>query len=484
MRQTPKISCVLIVLAALALGGCGGSSEVPIIPPVGVTPPVSVPRTWSAPQVSANAFLDSTTQGANVSAQLDNCGGVVLVGLGSDGWSAQRYSPATGWQAPNLLTPATGLDVQFVAAGNVPHVFYRDAVNWRQSSLDCETNRWTTSDAFPVDFSYSATLTPTALYVHFSKMFDEQILAASANGNGSAVVLRERAGTSTQTASWSAPELASVRRNLLPGPPYEVVLRALALRTRDADFALISKQGDVGTTGTSGYVVASRIRVTKGSDFVTVPANYCTGRVCPVPSAPRLEADGSISVKRNLGLPPGYDWLAVTSVALSPIVEFPGLRSPRLAVSDIAIRADGRPLWIAAEETFGPTFTLGAAKIIEASKAAAWTTQYREEQLGDLGANRMFSAPDADQVVTSANVTIGATSTPTIMVSDRVDATQWASSYSVDLSSVTSKISGFGQFSILTPLAFRNMPTRSFVVVLARGTTSTLVSYTPILIWK
>ena len=83
-----------------------------------------------------------------------------------------------------------------------------------------------------------------------------------------------------------------------------------------------------------------------------------------------------------------------------------------------------------------------------------------------------------------AQGTIGATSTPTIMVSDRVDATQWASSYSVELSSVTSKISGFGQFSILTPFAFRNTPTRSFVVVLARGTTSTLASYTPILIWK
>ena len=221
-RQTPKISGVLIVqivLAALALSGCGGSSDVPIVPPVGVTPPVVVPRAWGAPQVSANAFSDSTTQGANVSAQLDNCGGVVLVGLGSDGWSAQRYSPATGWQAPNLLTPATGLDVQFIAAGNVPHVFYRDAVSWRQSSLDCETNRWTSSDAFPVEFSYSATLTSTALYVHFCKTFDEQILAASANGNGSAVVLRERAGTATQTASWSAPELASVRRNLLPGPP-------------------------------------------------------------------------------------------------------------------------------------------------------------------------------------------------------------------------------------------------------------------------
>ena len=96
MRQTPKISGVLIVLAALALGGCGGSSEVPIIPPAGVTPPVVVPRAWSAAQVSANAFSDATTQGANVSAQLDNCGGVVLVGLDSDGWSAQRYSPATG----------------------------------------------------------------------------------------------------------------------------------------------------------------------------------------------------------------------------------------------------------------------------------------------------------------------------------------------------------------------------------------------------
>ena len=131
-----------------------------------------------------------------------------------------------------------------------------------KGGLSCRKNtplscRWTSSDAFPVEFSYSATLTPTALYVHFSKTFDQQILAASANGNGSAVVLRERAGTSTQTASWSAPELANVRRNLLPGPPYEVVLRALALRTRDADFALISKQGEVGTTGTNGYVVAS-----------------------------------------------------------------------------------------------------------------------------------------------------------------------------------------------------------------------------------
>ena len=477
-------TCTILALSFLALAGCGGSSDAPVAPPVVVVPPVVAPRVWSAPQVAQSPFLDSIEIPATVSAHVDNCGGIVVFGSGDAGWTAQRYSPATGWQAPSVVIPKTALDVQVVTAGGVPHVFSRDAVTWRQGSLDCATNRWSLADAFPVEFSYSAALVPTALYVHFSATFDERILAASASGDGSAVVFRDRAGASTQAELWSPREGLRVRRNLLSGPPYEIVLRTLAVRTRDADFAVVLKQGDVGSTGTNGYVVASRARGTPGGDLVTVPANYCGGRTCPTFLAPRIEADGSVSIKRNIALPPGYDWQAVTPTMLRPIVEFPGLTSPRLAVGDIAIRADGRPLWIAAEETFSPTYALGVAKIFEGGKAAAWSTRYPEEQLGDLASSRMFASPDANQVVTTANVLVGAASTPTIMLSDRVDAAQWTSSHSVDVSAATQNIAGFAQFSSLTPLAFRSTPTRSFVVVLAQGTSSNTRSVTPIVIWK
>ena len=121
MRQTPKISGVLIVLAALALGGCGGSSEAPAV----VTPPVVVsPRVWSAPLAGPIAL-----QNVNLTAAPDSCGGITLFGIHENIWKRQRYSPATGWETsaqPLFGTYVTASDeIQILDTLTVPTAFVK-----------------------------------------------------------------------------------------------------------------------------------------------------------------------------------------------------------------------------------------------------------------------------------------------------------------------------------------------------------------------
>jgi hypothetical protein len=229
-----KAAGALLVLAALLSGGCGGSSEASLTPPV-----VVAPRAWSEPTAGPVAF-----QSANVTAAPDACGGITLFGIHENIWKRQRFSPTTGWETFAQPLVGAGLtandEVQILSELSVPTAIFKYARHWHQTAYRCEKNEWWGGNPLPVQFFTNTDPQAAAIAIptHFSRTFDDQILAASVLPDRSAITLAQ-----LSTNIWDGSVVSEIRiAPLDPGTSSSLsttMAKVSAARAADGDAATI-----------------------------------------------------------------------------------------------------------------------------------------------------------------------------------------------------------------------------------------------------
>ena len=470
MYRTLKSYVALGVASALALAlssACGGGSDV-TVPPVAIIPP-DPPRVWSASQLSATSFASSVA----VTAHADACGGVSVVGVNGTNWAAQRYSPKTGWQAAQTLVPSNAGYFQRLDVGGVPHIFYRDSKNWFLGALDCASNTWNFSVAFPVAYfpETQPDTAPAPVDVTISETFEHTLLATTMLSDRSTIMLREFRG-----GAWSTATTMKAFNTAASGStPVSYVSSLSVIRSRDGDTALLN-------LGPVYQAVA--FRATSAVDFVVISDRRgCFGHFCvgyAFYSAPRLELDGSATVFFGAsGLKP--DWFRATATGLQSLL---ASSTAWLASDQNArlVRPDAVAQWISAEPN-SP-----GAMINEGGVTATWTNLASFENFACRVAGcRAFSSPDTGHVVTIMNPTDTPVRSPQIAVSDRTGSNRWEGSFTRSLGDVwaagpNATITGNGT---MQPITYR--ATASSEIIVATLTSTRLTGetdVTPFALWK
>ena len=480
MRQTPKISGVLIVLAALALGGCGGSSEVPAV----VTPPVVVaPRVWSAPLAGPIAF-----QNVNLTAAPDSCGGITLFGIHENIWKRQRYSPATGWETsaqPLFGTYVTASDeIQILDTLTVPTVFVKltEASEkppfWHQLSYRCDRNEWWGGVPFPVEYfpATDSSSQPVPIPVHFSRTFDHQILAASVLPDRSAITLRQ-----LSVAIWQSQET--------PTLPTTAALdqdsNANAVKPMSVSkvSAARTASGDAATVVTSlGKVVAFRLVQSNTFTRLSEP-EICLGHGCQLFlrsfALPRVEADGTAAIVQNGSFPDGQSsWFRFSATGLRLIVALPSLYGSAESAVRV-LRPDGVAVWLASDGF------QRALRIVENGVVATWSGTSEGEAVGLNNASlNAFSAPDGDSLATLRLGDQTSSKQPRLSISRRTGPAVWARDFTVDLTALFARYPNPNSIGAGL-VAFRELTNRTWIVGTLMSTDATGgLTYQPFLLWR
>lgn len=472
MRHAVKISSAFALLAALPLGGCGGGggADAPS------APVIDVPRAWSAPTAGPIAF-----QSGNLTAIPDSCGGITLFGVHENVWKRQRYAPTTGWEAVAQPLAGPGLtasdEVQVLDTLAVPTVFFKYEGYWHQIAYRCERDEWWGSNPLPVQFfTDSAPLaTATPIPIHFSRTFDDQILATSVLPDHSAITLQQ-----VSANIWDQSVVYDMRTAPLdPGsgttnPLLTTITKASAARAADGDAATVET--------VPGKFVAFRSSQNTSFARLSEP-DFCLGHGCQLFTRsfapPKVEVDGKATVLQNGSLADGQpSWFLFGPTGLRLIVALPSLyRSPESAMR--ALRPDGVAVWLASDQY------QGALQIVENGVTAAWTGTSEGEAVafGNASLN-MFSAPDGNALAT---LRLGYQTTslqPRLSISRRTGPAAWARDFTVDLSAL------FARYSNPYPptaslVAFRESTRHTWVVgALAIGDTTGGITYRPFILWR
>ena len=478
-----KVGCVarrlrfgnaLGVVSALAsvlvlLSACGGGSD-GTVPPVVVVPPDAA-RAWSAPQLSAASF----TLGYSVTAHADACGGVSVVGINGANRVAQRYSPKSGWQAPQTLVSSNAGDFQPLDVGGVPHFFYRDSQNWVRGAFDCASNTWGLSAAFPVEYlpPISPESVPFAIRVTVSESFEHTMLAATVLSDNRTIMLREFRG-----GAWSTATTMKAFNTAASGSTPVSYLSSLSvIRSRDGDTALLN-------LGSVYRAIA--FRATSAIDFVVISdTRGCFGHFCVAYadySAPRLELDGSATTffgTSYFAVKP--EWFRATATGLQPLL---ASSTAWLAYGETVrlVRPDGVAQWISAEQN-SPS-----AMINEGGVTATWTNLASFENAACRPAGcRSFSSPETGHVVTLLNPADTPVRSPQIAISNRTGNNHWEGSFTRSLSDLwaagpNATSTGNGTMQLITYRA-----TSSSEIIVATLTSTRLTGetdVTPFALWK
>ncbi len=477
--RSAKEACSLIVLIAfsLLLSGCGGSSETVTEPPV-----VVAPRAWSAPTAAPTAF-----QSGNVTATPDACGGITLIGIHENIWKRQRFSPTSGWEpsAQPLFGPQVTVadEVQILDSLTIPTVFFKLEGRWHQHAYRCERNEWWGTNPLPVQFFANTEPQAAAIPIptHFSRTFDDQILAASLLPDRSAITLQQ-----LSTTIWDQSVVSAIR--IVPLDPSMTT----SLSTTMAKVSVArTADGDAATIGMiNGQIVAFRALQSATFARLSEP-ELCFGHpgACSISlrsfALPTVEADGTASVIQNGSLANFQqpDWFRYRADGLRLIAALPSLYvSPDSTTR--ALRPDGVAVWLASDAR------LGALRIVENGVTATWTGTSEGEAIafGDASLNR-FSAPDGNSL---AALRLGYQTTsqqPRLSISRRIGAASWARDFTVDLSAL------FARYSNSNPanpnsvgasvVAFREMSNRTWVVgALTITDAAGGTAYQPFLLWR
>lgn len=472
MYRALKSHVALRVASAIALAllsACGGGSDV-ASPPVVIVPP-DVARVWSASQVSATSLASSVA----VTAHADACGGVSVVGINGTNWVAQRFSPKSGWQAPQTLVPSSAGHFQRLDVDGVPHFFYRDSKNWVRGALDCASNTWALSVAFPVEYwaAQQPDLQPVAFPVTASETFEHTLLAATVLSDNNTIALRE-----LRSGAWSAATTMKALNTAASGSAPVSYLSGLSVvRARDGDAALLD-------LGLAGRTVAFRAK--SAGDFAVISdTRGCLGHFCLGYAnyyAPRLELDGSATTffGDSFGVVKP-DWFRTSATGMQSLLA----SSTELLFYEAntrLIRADGTTQWIA-----NAASTPDAA-IYENAVAASWTnTASWETWACKLAACRAFSQPNGDHLATIMSPGDTPYRSPYIAISDRTGSNRWEGSFTRSLVDVwavgpNATITGNGSLQLLTYRATANSEIIVATVTSTRSTGETDV--TPFALWK